>query len=340
MAKKHINIPVFIPHLGCPHACVFCDQKTISGHGRFDINTVPQEIERVLATLPDDTEKEIAFFGGSFTGIDTDLMRALLDIAQRYVDDGQVTSIRLSTRPDYVDDQVLQLLSRYAVRTIELGLQSFDDRVLLACERGHDRRTAIDACRRVTHAGFSLVGQMMIGLPLSDGETERETAEMICRLGASGARVYPTVVFRGTTLCRMAEEGKYTCLSGQSAVERTADVLEIFDRARVPVLRVGLCASEELSDPGQVYGGASDSAIGEMAMGEVFFRRMSRLLTENKVSGGTVRFVVPRGAISRAVGQRKVNRLRLCRQFHLSDIRFAEDETLHGYEIRLLYDEN
>ena len=335
--KKHANIPVFIPHLGCPNACVFCNQRAISGHGDFALSLVRREIDEALATLDDCPCREIAFFGGSFTGIDRVLMIELLETAQGYVDAGRVQSVRLSTRPDYIDDEVLRVLSHYAVRTVELGLQSMDDRVLTASRRGHDSETAARACRLVKSYGFDLVGQMMIGLPESDGESECRTARRIIELGADAARVYPTVVFRNTELCRMAQSGAYQLLSQEDTLTRTADVLEILDAAAVPVIRVGLCASENLSAPNTVYGGANESAIGELAMGEVFYRRMrARLRDAGLPKGQTeVIFRVPGGAISRAVGQQRKNTDRLCREFGLRRVRIIEDGKLYGYQTEL-----
>lgn len=332
--RQHANIPIFIPHLGCPNACVFCDQRAISGHGAYDPSRVRTEIETALKTIGEGVHCEIAFFGGSFTGIDRTQMVSLLALAQSYVDAGVVESIRLSTRPDYIDEEILDLLSRYAVRTVELGLQSMNDRVLAAARRGHDSQTAVRACTLIKTYGFELVGQMMIGLPLADGECERRTAEHIAVLGADAARVYPTVVFRGTELCRMAEQGEYRLLPEDEMLDRTADVLEIFDRAEVPVIRVGLCASETLSSDAAVLGGANESAVGELAMGEVFYRRMRECLHVTPKQS-EARFFVPRGATSRAVGQRRKNTLRLCSEFALRRVRVCEDETLEGYQIRL-----
>ncbi|MBQ7383185.1 MAG: radical SAM protein, partial [Clostridia bacterium] len=135
--KKHVNIPIFIPHLGCPNDCVFCNQRSISGRQSFDVSEVEPQIEQVLSTLSEDTEREIAFFGGSFTGIDRELMLYLLGVAKKYIDSGRVSGIRLSTRPDYIDRERLDILSRYGVSAVELGLQSMDERVLAASRRGH-----------------------------------------------------------------------------------------------------------------------------------------------------------------------------------------------------------
>ena len=334
-ARQYANIPVFIPHLGCPNACVFCNQHSISGHGIFRAESVRDEIEQALATLADCAHCEIAFFGGSFTGIDRTLMTELLEIAQSYVREGRVDAIRLSTRPDYVDDEVLSLLSRYAVKTVELGLQSINDRVLRVTRRGHDAAAAEYACRKIKEYGFDLVGQMMIGLPASSASDEQMTAQRILELGADAARVYPTVVFRQTELCRMAERGEYTLLPQEEMIARTANVLELFDDASVPVIRVGLCASENLANADEVYGGANESAVGELAMGEVFYRRMRAALVGVRAER-QIRFAVPVGAISQAVGQRRKNTERLRAEFGIDRIRFVEDSRLCGYQIQLL----
>ena len=226
--RKHINVPVFIPHLGCPNDCVFCNQRSISGKMKFEPDSVIDEIEQTLSTVAYNTEVEIAFFGGSFTGIDRQLMIRLLNIAQGYVDAGRVTSIRLSTRPDYIDDEIIGILKSYSVKTVELGIQSTSDKVLSECKRGHTSDASAIACKKLKDAGFSLIGQMMIGLPRSTPKTEMDTARIICSLCADGARVYPTVVFAQTELAKMSESGEYIPLSLEDAVERTKNVLDIF----------------------------------------------------------------------------------------------------------------
>jgi histone acetyltransferase (RNA polymerase elongator complex component) len=222
--KKHANIPIFIPHLGCPNNCVFCNQRSISGTQQFNAAEVIGQIEEALATIDGKCETEIAFFGGSFTGIDRELMIYLLDTAQKYIDSGAVSAIRLSTRPDYIDREILDILSRYGVRTIELGLQSMKARVLEVTRRGHSVSDAERACKLIKEYGFELIGQMMIGLPASSVCDEIYTAEKICDMGADGARVYPTVVFYNTELCNMAERGEYLPLNEEDAVMRTKEI--------------------------------------------------------------------------------------------------------------------
>jgi len=332
--KKHVNIPIFIPHLGCPNQCVFCNQRSITGHKDFDPDSVIDLIEEALSTISDDTEKEIAFFGGSFTGIEYSLMCRLLDIAYSYVKSGRVTSIRCSTRPDYINEKILDKLKSSGVSVIELGLQSIDENVLKTTKRGHTFIQEKTAVKMIKERGFSLVGQMMIGLPSSTLDKEKETAEFICKSGADGARVYPTVVFKDTELCHMAECGEYTPLDLEDAIFRTAEVLKIFIAHKVKVIRVGLCASENLSNPDSYFAGPNHSALGELCENRVFYslihEKLALLSPENKAR---VVVKVPKGALSKAIGQKKNNKLRLISDFSLAELSFIEEESLTGYEV-------
>ena len=335
MKKHHINIPIFIPHVGCPNACVFCNQRSISGQLDFDAAEVDSKIAEALSTVGEQDECEIAFFGGSFTGIDRELMLYLLGVAQRYVDEGKAVGIRMSTRPDYITERVLEDLSHFSVKTIELGLQSLDDEVLVASGRGHDAACALRACRAVKEAGYELIGQMMIGLPHSSVESEIMTAKLIAEVGADGARVYPTVVFYDTELCAMAERGEYVPLSNEDAVLRTKEVLCVFADRDVPCIRVGLQASENLADAEKVYGGANHSAIGELAMGELYFDRICREIDRLDLSGNTLTVYVARGCVSKAVGQKKKNKQRICQKYGFKSVKVLEKNQIIGYNIIL-----
>ena len=338
--KKHINIPVFIPHLGCPNNCVFCNQRSISGKKEFVADSVIPEIEEALSTVRPKQEAEIAFFGGSFTGIDRELMISLLEIGQKYIDSGRVKGIRLSTRPDYISPEIIEILSRFGVKTVELGIQSMDERVLIASKRGHTKEQTERACKLIKEAGFDLIGQMMIGLPKADVESEKNTALKICEMGAVGARVYPTVVFYETELCEMSQGGAYQPLDEKDAVERTKEVLKIFDEHNVPCIRVGLCASENLSSEDAVYGGANHSAIGEMAIGELFYEKMDKLvaeLSQNELEkrGRRLVFGVSKGSTSKAIGQKRKNALRICDKYSLLGIKIVEKSEILGYNITI-----
>ncbi len=340
--RRHVNIPVFIPHLGCPNDCVFCNQHRISGRTAFSPALAEAEIEQALKTVdPRDTDVEIAFFGGSFTGIDRAEMIALLEIAHRYVRRGAVKAIRISTRPDYIDEEILSLLARYGVTDIELGLQSLCDPVLIACRRGHTAAQAEEACVLIKAHGFSLVGQMMIGLPRSSPEDEIRTAEKICELGCGGVRIYPTVVFRDTALADQTAAGEYVPLTCKEAVERAASVLEIFVSAHIPALRIGLCASESVLEEGAILGGGYHSAMGELVYGELYYRRiraqMEGMGGADALSGRRLTLEVPVGQVSKAIGQHGINRRRLQNEYNVKNVKVIENPSLFWYNIKMDY---
>ncbi|MBR4961370.1 MAG: radical SAM protein [Clostridia bacterium] len=338
--KKHINIPVFIPHLGCPNQCVFCDQHTISGACSFIRENAGKTIEEALTTISADADCEIAFFGGSFTGIDRGLMTDLLDMAQTYVHSGRVSGIRMSTRPDYIDEEILCILSRYTVAAVELGIQSMDDGVLAVCRRGHRAADTEKACRMLGEAGISWAGQMMIGLPGASPETERQCAERICRMGASACRIYPTIVLHHTELARMTASGAYTPLTVEEAAERSSAVLEIFLAHGVECLRIGLCDSETLHDPDACMAGPVHPAMGELTASRIYLHRIEEaieaLFLENPaMTGAELTVSVPCGEISKAVGQRRANILEIERKYPVKLRKFLENPEQIRYNIQL-----
>ena len=336
MRMRHINIPIFIPHLGCPNQCVFCNQRTISGVQDFREESVAELIEQALSTTSKSDEVEIAFFGGSFTGIDRNLMIRLLDIANRYIIAGRVKSIRCSTRPDYIDENVLSILWNYGVRSIELGLQSIENNVLIATKRGHDFECAKSACNLIVNRGFNLTGQMMIGLPGSTVESEISTAKFIINSGCSSARIYPTVVFKDTELCSMTENALYSPLSLEDAVDRSATVLKMFIDAGVKVIRVGLCASDNLLSEDTYYAGPNHPALGELVESEVYYRLICEKYSLIQFTSNDILTIgVARGNISKAVGQRKRNKLRLIQTLNLNDAKFEEIDYLNDYDVLL-----
>ena len=336
--KKHRNIPIFVPHLGCPNTCVFCNQRKISGCEKADFSSVSVEIEEALSTIPADTDVQIAFFGGSFTGIDRKDMIYLLETAKKFIDDGRVESVRLSTRPDYIDEEILDILSCYGVKSIELGIQSMDDAVLCASGRGHTAAQTERACRLITAHGFELVGQMMTGLPAATLETELYTAKRICGLGATGARIYPTVVFRGTELENMMKRGEYESRDMEKVIAEGAQVLAIFIENGVNVIRVGLQASELLTD------GNDTASVYHEATGELIYSRYFRNIAEKMFSlletnGMTVTIYVHRGDVSKMVGQKKANIEYLKEKFSLYSIKVRESDELLPNKIKITSEE-
>ncbi len=332
---RHINIPVFIPHMGCPNDCVFCNQRKISGVEKFDIHSVPELLKEAFSTVDSEhDEVEIAFFGGSFTGIDREDMLYLLTLAREYIDRGMTRSIRLSTRPDYIDGEILDILAEYGVTDIELGLQSMSDKVLSASKRGHTAEDGERACKLIKERGFNLVGQMMIGLPESTAELEVMTAEKLVSLGCGGARIYPTVVFCDTELSEMMAHGKYTPLELEDGIARSCDALEVFVNGGVPVIRLGLCASDNLFTEGTMVGGSYHSAMGELVYSELYRRRIAALLSD-KVRGKDITVYVPKGETSKAVGQKKRNIMKIRADYGISNIKIRESDELSNYNIRV-----
>lgn len=336
---KHINIPVFIPHLGCPHDCIFCNQRTISGKTEFDLSSVDREIDTALSSIDTkEYEVEIAFFGGSFTGIDRGLMLSLLNKSDRYVNDGKVTSVRLSTRPDYINDEILQTLKEHHVTDIELGIQSVSDKVLTACRRGHIFADTQKACELIVKHGFNLVGQMMIGLPSSSAEDEINTAKEIVKLGAKGARIYPLVVFAKTALDRLCESGIYKTLKEDEMIERCANVLEVFIQNGVKVLRIGLCAQDGFSEKETVTYGIFDPAIGEKVQNEIFFRKITEELNrkDHVLDSGILTVCAPKGATSKVIGHKRRNLSKLREKYGINELKIIEKKDILGYNILIV----
>lgn len=333
--KKHVNIPIFIPHYGCPNDCVFCNQKKITGKPCFERQSVINEINTALESI--DLEKiecELAFFGGSFTAIPRAEMLELLSISDIYLKSGSISSVRLSTRPDAITPEILDVLAFHGVRTIELGLQSFSEGVLNASNRGHTAYDSEKACELIKNRGFKLIGQMMIGLPSSTLSDELFTAEKICSLGCDGARIYPTVVFPDTELDRMYQKGIYKKLTLEEAVTRTAEMLEVFITHSVPVIRIGLCSNETLNE--KEYAENYHAAIGELAINRFYLKKMAALLTTLDVTvGKSVSFSLPTGKISQAVGQKRANVIALKEAFGLKNIKFTEDSALTPFNITI-----
>ncbi|MBQ4353321.1 MAG: radical SAM protein [Clostridia bacterium] len=338
MKKTHVNIPVFIPHLGCPNMCVFCNQRAISGVCSFVPDHARDTIETALRTVDaGTTDCEIAFFGGSFTGIERELMIRLLDLAEEYVRAGKVSGIRFSTRPDYIDEEIIAILRQYTISAAELGIQSFSDRVLSLSRRGHTAEQSEKAMLLLQKAGFSAVGQMMIGLPGSSLADETECARKIAALGASAARIYPTLVFRETELYERMLRGEYTPLSLEDAVERSAAVLDVFLKNGVACLRIGLCESENLHTDSTFAAGPNHPSLGELVYSELYCRRIMEAFDARGEIPKNPVIAVSSGEISKAVGHKKRNKEKIIEKYRINNIKFIENPMLTRYNIVLAF---
>ena len=330
-------IPVFIPHAGCPHDCVFCNQKKIAG------TLVPpkgQEISDIIEKALDYSGEnpEVAFYGGSFTAIERSLMLEYLSAAKRFIDGGRLSSIRLSTRPDSIDEEKLCILKEYGVRTIELGTQSMCEDVLKSSGRGHTAEDTEKAAKLIKKYGFSLVLQMMTHLPGSDDEKDIYTAKKIASLSPDGVRVYPTVVVRDTALEKLWREGKYTPATPEAAARLGGEILRIFEEKNIPVIRFGLNPTDDLSD-GEALCGAYHPALGEMAMSERFLRLCRAEIERGGYRGGAIHIFVNPKRVSVMSGQKKNNKIRLMNEFGFREVRICGDEKLGMTEISVVWDE-
>ncbi|MGI5839133.1 MAG: elongator complex protein 3 [bacterium] len=271
--KKHYIIPVFVPHRGCPHACVFCNQSSITGQkAPVDGAAVQAAIKSWLGTIPTGADKtvEVAFYGGSFTGIPLAEQSELLAPAARAIATGQIDGIRLSTRPDYIGRDILDNLLKYRVGTIELGVQSLAAPVLAAARRGHSAAMVSAAVSLIRRYGFILGLQLMIGLPADTPAQFRETVRQTIALQPDFVRIYPTLVLKGTELADMYREGRYVPLTLPAAIEQAKEALGAFRRAGIPVIRVGLQPTEDIAADAQVLAGPFHPSFRQLVESAMF----------------------------------------------------------------------
>ena len=320
MSARASILPVFVPHLGCPHQCVFCDQRSISGQREHvSADTVRRAIEEAAALPHNGAGRQLAFYGGSFTAVDPRLQEELLGAAKEALDRGEINSIRLSTRPDAIDGEALARLKRFGVRTVELGAQSMDEEVLRLSERGHGAEDVRRAASMIREAGFALVLQMMTGLP---GDTEEKcvaTAKALIALRPNAVRIYPTVIVKGTKLQAMWLRGEYREHSVEEAVAWCARILPLFSDAGIPVIRLGLNPTEELSG-GEAVGGAYHPALGELVKSRMLLDQARSCLADI-APGSDAILAIGERYLSQMVGQKGRNREILLREFSLRSLR-------------------
>lgn len=329
MTARNSIIPVFVPHLGCPNDCVFCNQRRISGHIEpATAQTVKNAIEEAAALTPSGTKRQLAFYGGSFTAIPEARQIELFEAAQPYLADGTISSIRLSTRPDAIDGTVLKRLKKYGVTVIELGAQSMCDRVLELSGRGHDSAAVADSSRLIKDAGFDLVLQMMTGLPGDTDESCIETAKKIISLSPNGVRIYPTVIVRDTVLCDMWRAGTYKEHTVEDAVRVCSKIVPLFNEAGIPIIRMGLNPTEDLSG-GDALGGAYHPALGELVHSRIMLEKARGLLAGAR-PGSRVVLGVNRSDVSKMIGQHRCNVHALVSELSLRELKIHEASVKSG----------
>lgn len=300
------NVAVFVPHNGCPNKCSFCDQRHITGCvSQPDAKFVEDTLITALDSLKEKSvDAEIAFFGGSFTAIDREYMISLLDSTKPYI--SRFKGIRISTRPDAIDDNILGLLKEYKVTSIELGAQSMSDEVLSANERGHSAEGVRAASALIKSYGFSLGLQMMTGLYNSCDKVDLYTASEFIKLSPDTVRIYPTVVLKNTTLADLYRAGKYNPPDYKEASKLCSKLILMFEAAGIKVIRVGLHDSESLRN--NMIAGAFHPAFREICESQIYLDKIIEVLDTQNITDGNVSIYVPKSGLSKAVGQRCSNK--------------------------------
>ncbi|KPU28244.1 radical SAM protein [Caloranaerobacter sp. TR13] len=302
-------IPIFVPHKGCPHDCVFCNQKKIAGQIK-DVTTIEIEetINKFLKTIPLSTKEiEVAFFGGSFTGIDVEQQEEFLNIVYNYKKRGLIDKIRLSTRPDYINNSILALLKKYDVDIIELGVQSLDEEVLVKSNRGHTINDVINAVNLIKSWDFEIGLQFMIGLPGDTKEKAINTALNIIKLKPSFVRLYPTLVIKGTYLEYMHFIGKYKPLTLEEAIDICTDILILFNYYKIPVIRIGLQPTENISLEGDVLSGPYHPSIRQLIESNIYKIILEEFVKENEIKDVSMLIEINSKLVSNLVGQKSSN---------------------------------
>lgn len=298
-------IPIFIPHIGCPYRCVFCNQWRITGHqGMPRAASVAAQIARYTEGVQEQRHWEVAFYGGSFTAIPADLQEELLAPAKEALNQGRIAAIRCSTRPDCITPETLQRLSQYGLTIVELGVQSMDAVVLNKAKRGHSADDVVRATCLLRSAGFTVGHQLMPGLPGEDRASLVRTTAAICRLKPDLARIYPVAVIDGTELAESYKQGDYRPLSIHEGVQRAAYMKQRFLETGIPVIRTGLQATCDLDDPSQVLGGAYTPAMGELVDTKRYQKQLFSVL--DTVADQVTAIACNRHDISRTRGYHKV----------------------------------
>jgi histone acetyltransferase (RNA polymerase elongator complex component) len=276
--KRHFIIPIFIPHQGCPHRCVFCQQRTITNVSE-DLYT-PDHITTAIASAlrsksyPPHTPKEVAFYGGTFTSIPTSAMVGMLSAVRPFIKEGAIDSIRLSTRPDSIDETKLDILESYGVTTVELGTQSMDNEVLTLSNRGHTTSDSVHAVQLLKKRGFTVGVQLMPGLPGDSKRVFMDTIERVIALKPHMARLYPTLVLKGTRLAQWYREGKYTPMELEETVSVCKDACMQLESSGIPVIRIGLMSSPSLLAKGEIIAGPWHPSLGFLVRSAVHIDRV------------------------------------------------------------------
>jgi len=322
-------IPFFIPHLGCPHQCVFCNQKKIVGQSKHEeSSTLSDKIRRYLSTHTSGNSVEVAFYGGSFTALSLKTQKRYLEAVQPFLHTKQVSTIRLSTRPDCINGEILTFLKSYQVQTIELGVQSMNDNVLALSGRGHTAADTVNSFTLLKQRGFSVGLQLMPGLP---GDTEiifRETVGKVIELKPDSVRLYPVLVIKDTPLEELYKSGRYRPLTLGAAVSICQEADMRFEQRGIEVIRMGLQSTRELETPGTILDGPYHPAFRQLVESSIFREKMRWALRNASGKVKTAVFCVNPRDRSAVIGQKRENMIMIKKEFALDEIAVREDQSV------------
>jgi len=311
--KKQYIIPIFVPHLGCPNDCIFCNQKSISGQkSNMTKEKAKEIIENYLKSIDkENAQIEIDFFGGSFTAIEEERQEGLLQVASEFVKSGQVSSIRVSTRPDAIDKNILKRLKKYKVKTIELGVQSSNNYILKRINRGHTFEDVKRAAKLIRWNGFRLGVQMMVGLPESTTIDEINTAKELIKLKPKMVRIYPVLVIKNTPLEKELEKGTYKPLTVVQAVEVCKEIVRLFHDKNIDIIRIGLQPTDEISEPGseksEVVAGPYHPAFRQLVESAMWYDAIVEKIKRLNVKVKEVEVTVNPVDANNVIGHKKEN---------------------------------
>ena len=280
--KRHLIIPIFIPHQGCPHRCIFCQQKTITNLSESLLT--PDDIRNIIELaikskhLLDKKPREVAFYGGTFTSLPTASMTKMLDAVLPFIERGIIQTIRLSTRPDSLGEDKLDILESFGVSTVELGVQSMDNRVLLLSNRGHTSLDTINAVKILKKRGFKVGIQLMPGLPGDSKELFMDTIDKVIDLKPAMARLYPTLVIKGTKLAQLYKQGTYNPMGLKDTVNLCKEACIKLENSGIPVIRIGLMSSPSLLKKGEIIAGPWHPSLGFLVRSAIHLEKVSSYL--------------------------------------------------------------
>ena len=338
--KKSYIIPIFVPHLGCPNDCIFCNQKSISGQKKeVTEEEIRNTVDDYLKSIKDiKGTKEIAFFGGSFTAIEREKQEKYLKVAHEYIKQGKIDSIRISTRPDAINKDILKMLKKYKVKTIELGVQSANDYILKKANRGHNFEDVRKASKLIRLYGFNLGHQMMVGLPESNRIDEINTAKELIKLKPKMVRIYPVLVIKNTKLEKMYEIEEYMPLTVVQAVEICKELVGMFKKKNIEIIRLGLQNTDEISDPNseksEVVAGPFHPAFGQLVEAGMWYDAIIAKIKKLTVKVKEVEVTVNPIDVNNVIGHKKDNAIKLKDTYDV-DLIVKQDENMKQGKSRI-----